>query len=262
MKIITIGTCKGGTGKSMTTFNLAGMLAKDHKVLLIDIDPQCNLSMNLGVDVTQQGIKTTADIFTGNAKAQNIIYKNPLEYLPNLDLIPSSILLTATELNIVNIAGREQIMSNFILDNQAVLSEYDYILFDQNATMSIINQNAFLVSDSIVLVTDVSKNGVLGADLFIALWEDIRNRLRKADNVKAFIINNYDKRIGLAPELLEYCQEHEETKHLLLNTIIPYNARIKETELECTPINKKRRAAMPQKVYSQVISELRERGVL
>ena len=262
MKIIAIATCKGGTGKSMTTFNLAGMLAKTHRVLLIDIDPQCNLSMNMGIDVTQHGLKTTANIFAGNAKAQEIIYRNPLEYLPNLDLIPSSILLTATELNIVNIAGREQIMRNFILDNRAILSEYDYIFFDQNATMSIINQNAFLISDSIILVTDVSKNGVLGADLFIALWDDVRSRLRKADNIKAFIINNYDKRIGIAPELLEYCQDHEETKHLLLDTVIPYNARIKETELECTPINKKRRAAMPQRVYDQVINELLEREVL
>jgi chromosome partitioning protein len=128
--------------------------------------------------------------------------------------------------------------------------------------MSIINQNAFLVSDSIVLVTDVSRNGVLGADLFIALWENIRKRLRKADNIKAFIINNYDKRIKIAPELLEYCQDHEETKHLLLDTIIPYNVRIKETELECTPISHKRNANAQQEVYNQVISELRERGVL
>ena len=52
MKIITLGTLKGGTGKTATLFNLAGLLAENHKILLIDCDPQTNLSLNCGVDIT------------------------------------------------------------------------------------------------------------------------------------------------------------------------------------------------------------------
>ena len=63
MKIITMATLKGGSGKTMNTFNIAGILAENHKVLLIDVDPQCNLSSNCGIDVSDIGILTIRDIF-------------------------------------------------------------------------------------------------------------------------------------------------------------------------------------------------------
>jgi ATPases involved in chromosome partitioning len=258
MKIITIGTLKGGTGKTTTTFNLGGILAKTHKVLLIDVDPQCNLSLVAGIDVTRQGLKTSKNIFEGNTNLQESICKSPVKDLPNLDIISSSIQLTATELNIVSMAGREQILNNFILDNQNIFNEYDYILIDTNPSMSIINQNAFLVADSIILISDVSLNGIQGAELFIALWENARKQLRKANNVKALIINNYDKRINLSGELLDYCRGNKGVNELLLNTIIPSAVKIKETELEHKPVD----IPILQEIFYNIIDELKERGIL
>ena len=262
MKIITIGTLKGGTGKTTATFNLAGMLAEKHRVLLMDLDPQCNLSMNTGIDVTRSGLKTAKDIFEGTARLQEVIYKTPVKCLPLLDAVPSSIHLTATELNIVSLAGREQILSNFILDNKAALeASYDYLVIDTNPSMSMINQNAFLVADSIILISDVSLNGIQGAELFIALWENARKQIRKADNVKALIINNYDKRIKLSGELLDYCRENEGISRLLINTVIPASVKIKETELEHKPIGATGNAALSE-VFNTVIRELNGKGVL
>ena len=62
MKIITMATLKGGAGKTMNTFNIAGILAEKHRVLLIDVDPQCNLSNNCGVDIADPDLKTVRDI--------------------------------------------------------------------------------------------------------------------------------------------------------------------------------------------------------
>ena len=63
-KIITFATLKGGAGKTMNLFNLAGILAEKHNVLLIDMDPQCNLSANVGIDIADTDLKTVKDIFS------------------------------------------------------------------------------------------------------------------------------------------------------------------------------------------------------
>jgi len=81
-KIITFATLKGGTGKTMNLFNLAGILAgKGKHILLIDLDPQCNLSANCGIDISDMTFTTVNDIFskykTGNIlKAADIIILN------------------------------------------------------------------------------------------------------------------------------------------------------------------------------------------
>ena len=101
MKIITFATLKGGSGKTMNTFNISGILAEKNRVLLIDVDPQCNLTNNCGIDTSDASFKTIRDIFDNLPKNQpepdEVIIKAPIPELPNLDLIPSSILLFKTE---------------------------------------------------------------------------------------------------------------------------------------------------------------------
>jgi chromosome partitioning protein len=262
LKAITIGTLKGGTGKTASLFNLAGLIAEQHKVLLIDCDPQTNLSLNCGVDITVKNIKTVKNIFDGNATAKEVIFKSPIKELPNIDIIPSSIGLTATELQIVSRAGRENILKNFLLDNQRALSEYAYILIDTNPSMGIVNQNAFLVADSIILISDVSLNGIQGAELFITLWGDARKHLRKDNNIKALVLNNFDKRIKLSGELVEYCRDNEGIKDIVLETTIPASVQVKNTELEHRTINCLHKNSQVHDAYKGVLRELQERGII
>jgi chromosome partitioning protein len=263
VNIITIGTLKGGTGKTATIFNLAGLLAEKYKVLLIDCDPQTNLSLNCGVDITVINLKTIINIFQdNNISAENIILKNPIKELKNIDIIPSSIKLTATELQIVSRAGRENILKNFISKNKKIMSEYDYILIDTNPSMGIVNQNAFLVADSIILITDVSLNGIQGAELFIELWADARRNLQKEDDIKALILNNVDKRIKLSSELIEYCYDNESTKNIILKTARPSSVQIKNTEIEHKTINILHKNSPIHEAYKNILIELKERGIL
>jgi chromosome partitioning protein len=262
LKVVTIGTLKGGTGKTSTLFNIAGLLAEEGRVLLIDADPQTNLSLNCGVDITVPSLKTTKDIFDGEEAAEGLIFKSPVKELPNMDIIPSSIGLTATELQIVSLAGRENMLRNFILDNEKALEDYDYILIDTNPSMGVINQNAFLAADSIILVSDISLNGIQGAELFITLWGSVRERLRKADNIKALVINNFDKRIKLSAELLDYCGENEAVSPLVLNTVIYNSVQVKNSELEHKPVNILYKNSVIHESYKNIINELAGRGVL
>lgn len=271
MKSICFANLKGGTGKTATLFNIAGILAeKGKRVLVIDVDPQGNITNNLGIrtdDLENEKrekpkIKTIVDVFESSDKIKppEVIIKTKIN---NIFLIPGSIYLTATELQLIQLAGRELILKNFIEDNINFFNKFfDYIFFDTNPSFNIMNQNAFIVADSILLVNDVSRNSILGSEKFCDLWADIRKRLKLQDNVKGLIINHFDKRTKVASELLEYIVEHEKFKDILIPVPIPTTVRIKDGELSIKTINLMDKKSPAYQAYLKVIEELYRRGIL
>lgn len=264
MKVVAVGTLKGGTGKTTVTFNLAGILALEKRVLLIDVDPQCNLSNNIGIDFTDQHVWTSKDIFEGvKPNPVGLVVRQPIDKLPNLDVISSNIGLVATELKIGGRTARERILSNYIADNREFFEQYDYVLIDTNPSMGMINQNAFLAADSIVLVTDADDNSRLGLELFISLWESIREDLRKEDNVKALIINNVDVRNNMTGEMYDYCSNDEDLSKILVKTMIRKRVVFPKAARERIPISVlgHRGAGKAFTDLHSVCEELYERGV-
>ena len=243
MKVIAIGTLKGGTGKTTMTFNMLGTLAERGKVLAIDIDPQCNLSNNIGIDISDDDVYSCLDIFEStNVTPDSLVVEAPITQLPNLDIIPSSIRLVATELRIGGRAGRERILQNYIEDHMDFFQKYDYILIDTNPSMGIVNQNAFLAADSIVLVTDVDENSRVGLKLFIDLWDAIRHDLRKEDNIKAIVLNRGAIRNKLTSSIYDYLENNEKLSKLF----VPRFVRAL-TVFPCAAI-----AKLPMNVYQTV----------
>lgn len=269
MKIITFGTLKGGVGKTMLCFHIGGMLSQlGSKVLIIDSDLQGNLTNNIGIDRTVRDLLTMYDIYNIDEKQpapEQVVFQSPNSRLPNLDIIPGSIFLHRAELKLSQISGREQLLRNYIDDHKDFFIQYDYILIDTNPSMSIVNQNAFLVSDSILLVSDVSMNALEGAQLFIALWEESRMRMRLPDNIKGFIINDYDGRNKLSMDFIEYLCTSEELadiQAILLKTIIPRNVKITEAELAAVPISLYDINSKGCIAISQLIEELQARNII
>lgn len=266
MKIITMGTLKGGAGKTINLFNIASIIAETSKVLLIDVDPQCNLSFDCGVDITVRNMLTVRDIFSNTYKtqpsAEQIIIKSPVQELPNLDIIPSSILLFQTERKIQSISNREHILENYIKDNIDIFEQYDYVMIDTNPSMSIINLNAFYIADEIILSSDVSTNSINGAELFCELWDEYREELRKEDNIAAIIISNYDKRTKLGKDLIKYTHEAPFAKDLVLDAIVPATVKLKDCELKHKPVNVLYPETDICNAFQIVVKELEQRGVL
>lgn len=268
-KIITFGTLKGGVGKTMLCFNIGGILSQlGRHVLVIDSDLQGNLTNNMGIDRTKGGLLTTYDIYqmdNPQPAPETLIVRQPIERLPLLDMIAGSIFLHKAELNIASVAGREQILQNYLSDHKEFFDAYDYILIDTNPSMSIINQNAFLASDAILLISDVSMNAIEGAQLFIALWDDARRRLRKENNIKGFIINDYDVRNRLSADFLEFLRTSEETadlREILFDAIIPRNVRITESELAALPISVYDLRSKGCDAIASLVDEMIEKNVL
>lgn len=268
-KIVTFGTLKGGVGKTMLCFNIGGILSQlEKKVLVVDGDLQGNLTNNMGIDRTDPELLTTYDIYNleqDPPAPEKLVLKAPIQQLPLLDMIAGSIFLHKAELKIASVSGRERILSNYLEDHQSFFKQYDYILIDTNPSMSIVNQNAFLASDAILLVSDVSMNAIEGAQLFIALWEEARKRLRRGDNVKGFIVNDYDRRNKLSSDFLEYLRtapETEDLREILMDTIIPRNVRITESELAAVPISLYDLRSKGCDAIASLVDELFEKKVL
>lgn len=273
-KIITFATLKGGAGKTMNLFNLSGVIAgRGKNVLLIDVDPQCNLSANCGIDVADMNFVTVKDIFaryraSEQPKAKDVIIEHPIQKLDNLDIIPSSILLFNVEEDITLLEGRTKILKNFFSRNQKALDKYDYIFIDTNPSMSVFNINAFYAADSIIISTDVSSNSISGAELFCGLWDAKREQInetsevRKEDNIEALLIGNYSKRSNLSKELLEYVHAADFSKDIILDTIIPATVQLKDTEVSHIPINLLHKGDKAHQAYENLADELIRKEIL
>lgn len=239
MKSIAFGTLKGGTGKTTSCFNLAGALAlnPENRILLVDGDPQCNLTNDSGIDCSDMSRNNIRTIFENrNIEPDELIIKSPIEKMPNIDIIPSNILLIKTEMQLVSIAGREKLLANYFKKNEEYFSQYTHIIFDTNPNIGVVNQNIFYYVESIILVSDVSLNAIQGAELFSFLWEESIETLGISNNIKALVINNFDKRINLAKDLQDYYLSEDEFKQILIETPIPGSVAMKDTSINHMPI--------------------------
>lgn len=269
MKIITFGTLKGGVGKTMLCFNIGGILSQlGYRVLIIDSDLQGNLTNNIGIDRTVSGLLTLYDVYNTSAvppPPEELVYASPNQRLPGLDLIPGSIFLHRAELSLAGVSGRELVLRAYLDEHKEYFGQYDHILLDTNPSMSVINQNAFVVSDSILLVSDVSMNSIEGSQLFIALWEEARRRLRIENNIRGFIINDYDGRNKLSSDFLEFLHTSPEVadlRALLLRSVVPRNVRITESELAALPISLYDIHSKGCIAISSLVDELLEKNIL
>lgn len=266
-KVISLTALKGGTGKTVLTFNVASLLAKKYKkkVLVIDIDPQHNIS-NL-LDGKREIVVTSnadpmqnsreygvEDVLENELEAYQVIRKTQIK---NLDIIPTTLGLTVTEVKISGLAGRESILRNWMYDNQKYLEKYDYIFFDSNPTMSIVNINAFLACDSIILVSDIDKHSIGAISTFMFLLFPIRDRVdrRLQDNIKGLVINKLMDNTNMTKDFLTYVDAAKfPYKNLLLDSKLHYATAISETKSRKLPIEPSRN----DRSYDEFISLIDE----
>lgn len=282
MKIIAITALKGGTGKSVITFNIAALLAQKFKkkILILDLDPQHNMS-NLLYKTTIRSIKstpptsrkrqdelaitnkeyTTEDIFDHGLDATQVIHKT---HISRLDIVPTTISMTAVELQLTGMAGRELVLKNWVEDNRKFLEQYDYIFFDCNPTMSIVNINAYIICDGIVLISDIDIDGIEAVGTFLELYYPIQIRIdRKAiDNIRGLIINKRDDTTKITKDFIEYVYSDKFAfDDILLKNNIHKSTAISETKVYREPIDSRR----DERSYTElinIIEELTERSIL
>lgn len=236
-KFISIGNLKGGCAKSTATFNIGGVLANQgKKVLFIDVDMQANLTYNCGIDTAVKDMVSVKDIFEKGMDPEKIVVKAPIGELPTLDILPSSIFLFETSELLYTYPNKEMILTRYVKKHKDFFSQYDYVIMDTSPSMNALNINCHLLADSVVLVTDMSINGFIGAQLFCELFDKTREAFDLEDNIAAISIQNYDGKSNLAKDFVELLHSNDFSKDIALNTIIKSSVKIKESELAHKPV--------------------------
>lgn len=260
-RFIAVGTLKGGVGKSTAVVSIASILAEEgKKVLVIDADPQANTSTYLGLDETSNNYKGILDIFENRQiEPIEVVSKTNID---NLDIIGSTILLTATERKFTNMSFAEQQLKKYIDRNLDFFNRYDYIIADTNPSMSKTNQNVFVASDKIICISDVGIGSHKGIELFDYLLGELADESELDLKINAVLLNKFKTTNNLSKEYKEFLFDDELTKDLLLNTVISDTVKLPEAELEQNPINLYAPNAKVTNEFKEVVKELKQREVL
>ena len=196
-KVITISNHKGGVGKTTSTVNLGAALNQQKKrVLLIDLDPQANLSQSLGI------LEPEKTIYGSIRGAYPL---TPVEVVKGLDVVPSTLDLSGAEIELSGEAGREYILKELI---DALREKYDYILIDSPPSLGLLTLNAFTASDEVILPLQAQFLAMQGLSKLLEVIEKIQKRLNKNLKIGGVFITQFDGRKVLNRNVFETINEH------------------------------------------------------
>ncbi len=146
-KVIALANQKGGVGKTTCTINLGGALVELKKrVLCIDLDPQANMSVGLGIDLNTVQRNVANVLLDPEVSLGSVIVSSRTK---GLDVAPTTIELSAAEVELFSAIGREMALRDKLTPD--VLDRYDYILIDCPPTLGLLTLNALVASDGVII---------------------------------------------------------------------------------------------------------------
>lgn len=182
MKVISITNNKGGTGKTTTTLNLSAALSqKGNKVLLIDLDAQCNLSVASGASTTGRHI---GELLVGETDFDAAVIKKT-----NFDIIPASRQLLSYEYRI-----NAEPDSGYFLQEQLEGKNYDFVLIDCPPSLGSLTVNALVASDFFIVPMQGENFAYVGLDEILQLCTKIKKRMNPKIELGGILLNKFDVR--------------------------------------------------------------------
>ena len=250
-KILAVANQKGGVGKTTTAVNLAASLAyEDQRVLLVDIDPQGNATMGVGIDKYELD-ESSCEVLLGQCSIESAIQHSKGA---RLDVLPANSDLTAAEVGLMNRPQRERQLSNAI---KQVEHNYDYILIDCPPSLNMLTLNALVAADGVLVPLQTEYYALEGLSSLIETIEQIRSSANPRLQIEGLLRTMHDTRNRLGSEVSAQLLSHFGDK--VYRTVIPRNVRVAEAPSHGLPILHYDRLSRGAAAYSVLANEILRR---
>jgi len=254
-KIIAIANQKGGVGKTTTAINLAGSLAEQgHRVLCVDMDPQANLTVGLGINLRNVEQSMAEMLVDSNVSLEEIIVPTQTA---GVDVAPATIDLSASENVLFSAIGREQALREAL--SAPAINQYDYVLIDCPPTLGLLTLNALVAADGVIIPVQTQYYALKGFTALLNVINQIRTKgLNPRLRVLGLLPTFYDGRTLLGRDMLQEMRDMGD--HHIFENMIKQTVRLGEAPLVGRPVTSYASNTEAARAYRGLAREVIELG--